>query len=312
MRKIATIVIVLMPYILFSQSSRWKRYRYEAFYGIGVSNFLGELGGSDKMGAKYFSDLNMSKTRPSFDGGFRYLVTRTVTTQVAASWGWIGGDDSKTNQEYRNNRNLKFRSIIVELSLRGEYALYTERKRHRYSLRKVKGVKSAFSYVGVFAGIAGFYFNPKGKDTRSDGAGQWVSLHDIGTEGQNFLPTRSPYKRTSISFPIGMLVKYNINTKWSIGVELGVRPTMTDYIDDVSSTYVDPELVAKYNKTDITEELANYLADPSKWRAAGNASYTAPLQQRGNSNNNDTYMFGFVNLYYKLKTNRKGWPVFKL
>jgi hypothetical protein len=47
------VIILILCFITsnltFSQSSsRWKRMRYEVFYGLGATNFLGELGGADR------------------------------------------------------------------------------------------------------------------------------------------------------------------------------------------------------------------------------------------------------------------------
>lgn len=306
MRKILILMLLVTPVLLNAQINRWKRYRYEVYGGVGVSNFLGELGGADKIGSKYYKDLEMSKTRPSFNVGMRYQLIKLLFLQSGFAYGWVSGDDSKTNETYRNNRNLKFRSPIIEFSTRAELALFNEKKGRRYSLRKVKGEQNYLFFISVFAGVGAFYFNPRGQGPDFS----WYSLRKVGTEGQNFIESRKRYSPISMSFPVGVLVKYKLNNKWSIGTEFGLRPTLTDYIDDVSKTYVNGDLVAKHNENKkVSDEVAKYLADPSKSKEE-NPSWTAGGQQRGGSLTNDTYMFLFVNVYYKLKTTRKGLPRF--
>ena len=44
----------------------------------------------------------------------------------------------------------------------------------------------------------------------------------------------------AICFPVGVGVKYAFNDRFNIGLEITHRFTTTDYLDDVSKTYVDP------------------------------------------------------------------------
>jgi len=306
--RILAVCAVIFPLIANCQSNRWKRMRYELCAGIGATNFLGELGGADKPGAHYFTDLDMSMTRPAFMIGGRYLILKRLGAFTSISYGWLRGDDKKTGDKDRNNRNLQFRSPIWEWQNRLEFNVLAEKKGHRYNLRNVRGMLGNNLIIDIFGGIALFYFNPRGKDNRPGGTGKYYSLRSIGTEGQNFVSTRSPYSRVSLSFPVGVNFKYILNKKWSVGWEFGIRQTITDYIDDVSTTYVDVDQVAANAKGNIDPELARYFADPSISRANGNTSLTAPSQQRGCSNSKDMYIFSFFTLNYKVRTGRNGLP----
>jgi len=279
--------------------------RYEVFGGVGATNFLGELGGSNGTSG-YIKDLEFSMTRPCYTLGARYMLTRKLGWQASLSHGMLRGDDKKTEEQYRRARNLNFRSPIVELATRLEYSILTPKKGHRYSLRKVRGRAGVRFQADIFLGIGVFYFNPKGYDEETQ---EWVKLRPIGTEGQNYAKTRKPYSPVSVSFPVGFNVKYILNRKWNIGLEYGMRPTLTDYIDDVSTTYADPEQIGQ--NSGIDPELAKRLADPSENKYNPNGSYKNINQQRGNSKNNDMYMFMFITVNYKLKTTRKGLPKFK-
>jgi hypothetical protein len=303
---LALALIVIGAEYSYSQSNRWKRMRYDVIFGVGATNFLGELGGSDGPSG-YIRDLEFSMTRPAYMIGARYLLTSKLGWQASVSHGILRGDDKKAGNEFRKERGLNFRTQIVEFGTRLEYQVFSPKTGSRYNLRNVRGKANIRFTADLFAGVACFYFNPKGYDEVTQ---KWYKLRPIGTEGQNYMETRSPYSRFSMSFPVGINAKYLLNRKWSVGLEYGIRPTLTDYIDDVSTSYADPELIAQHSGLEDTE-LAKRLADQNKNKYDENGKYVNMNQQRGNTYSNDLYMFMFVTVNYKLKTSRKGWPMFK-
>ena len=290
--------------ITFSQSRRWKRTRYEAIAATGVTSFMGELGGSDKDGSDYFRDFEISSSRPLLSVGMRYKIFEPLAVRAGLSYGLLHGDDKKTENIYRNPRNLHFRSPIIEFATQLEYSLIKEKIGHRYNLRRSKKFSLQALKVNtyVFAGLAGFYFNPKAKDIGEGGDGEWHALQPLGTEGQGLIPTREKYKRVQVAVPIGIGFKYGITRTISIGLEYGLRYTFTDYIDDVSTTYVDPAVFGD-------NELAIRLADPSI-TGVDIPNVSGVNQQRGSSKNDDLYMFTFISINYKLNTGRNGLPKF--
>jgi len=301
-------IFLILGYQVFSQSTRWKRMRYEMFVGAGATNFLGELGGADHIGTDFVRDFEFAMTRPSFTYGMRYFIRRDLSAAGTFAYGWLRGADNRTNEPIRNNRNLQFRSPLAELSLRLEYALMTEKRGHRYSLKKVRGQSGNRFIPCVYAGLGLFWFNPRAKDINQLGTGKWYSLRKIGTEGQFVTTTRKPYPQVGISPQVGLYAKWLINRRWNIAIDLGARWTGTDYMDDVSTTYADPEKIAENTKyEDIPPELAKWFADPSLLQD----NKTGINQQRGDARDDDSYMFGFITLCYRLKTGRDGWPIFK-
>ena len=46
----------------------------------------------------------------------------------------------------------------------------------------------------------------------------------------------------AVSVPFGVGLKYSLNERLNIGFEIVHRFTNTDYLDDVSTTYVDPSV----------------------------------------------------------------------
>jgi hypothetical protein len=69
---------------------------------------------------------------------------------------------------------------------------------------------------------------------------QKIFLRPLGTEGQGSTayPDRKPYNTMGICFPFGVGIKYAITERMNIGLEITHRFTNTDYLDDVSKTYV--------------------------------------------------------------------------
>jgi hypothetical protein len=300
MYKLTILIIISLLAIEASsqRSSRWKRMRYEVYYGTGATNFLGELGGANREGTNFVRDLEFSMTRPMLQLGIRYRILEALSTKVMFTYGWLRGDDQLTMEQYRSNRNLHFRSPIFEFSGQLEYSIIKEKQGHRYNLRRVRGIKGFKTNTYFFVGVGGLYFNPRAKLD-----GKWYSLQPLGTEGQGLVPTRKPYSRFTVCIPYGIGFKYGMNRRWNIGLELGVRKTFSDYLDDVSTTYYDNTLIRN-----AKGDVAAYLADPSD---GTHPNWTAAYQQRGDAKDKDSYMLLSINLTYKLHTNRQGLPKFR-
>lgn len=279
------------------RAARWRRMRYEVIYGLGGANFLGELGGANQVGTNFVRDFEITQTRPLASIAMRYKIMQDLAVKVGLYFAYLHGDDKTTTEQYRRNRNLRFRSPIIEFGPQFEYSIFRERIGHQYNLRRIRGIKGFAINTYFFVGLTGFWFNPQGQLD-----GKWYNLQPLGTEGQGLIPTRKKYSRIQIAIPYGIGFKYGLSRKWAIGIEYGTRKTFTDYIDDVSTTYFDNNLIRE-NYGDIAAQLA----DPSEGEYP---SWTAPGQQRGDAKDKDSYMYMIINLTYKLRQNRRGLPKF--
>ena len=153
----------------------------------------------------------------------------------------------------------------------------------------------------VFVGVGVFYFNPK-----ADFQGQTYNLRDYHTEGQGYVPTRKNYSTFQLCIPLGIGFKYTIDRQWGLGLEFGIRKTFTDYIDDVSTTYID---LSQYQTGD-QYDVGQFLSNPSDRSDPAAANTTAPGQQRGDPRYKDSYMFAIFSVNYKIKTGRNNLPRF--
>ena len=288
-------IVLLFTSITFGQRNAWQRQRYDVFAGIGTTTFMGDLGGG-KGESHWLKDFDIAATRPMMVIGGRYKVLEILSVGTSLSFGYVRGDDKWSQNNFRKQRNLNFRSPIIEFATYGEFHIIKEKFGRRASRRRSKFfswqmIQSIPLNTYIFAGIGFFWFNPQGKAED----GKWYNLRPIGTEGQYVIPSRSPYKRLQVAIPFGFGTRYAISRKLSIGLEYGARWTFTDYIDDVSTNYVDPNFFS-----DPTER---YLSNPS-------GIALGPNDRRGSSLYDDYYMFTVITLSYKMRTGRGGLPKF--
>lgn len=137
----------------------------------------------------------------------------------------------------------------------------------------------SFYFLG---GIGYFAFNPKARFE-----GNWVYLHPLHTEGQDFPETgRKEYKLTGFNLLLGGGLQYNLSDKFILRGEALYRVLNTDYLDDVSTTYIDPVLFNKYLSPQDAA-LAKKLADRSKELPGNKAN--KPGSIRGSQKNDAFY-----------------------
>lgn len=291
-KRILIILLLVIPVMVSAQ--RRNRYKYEYVMGVGASNFLGELGGANQVGTNMLKDLEFSATRPSVMFGLRYKNSRYIGYKGGLYVGMVDGDDKLTTEPFRHNRNLHFRSPIVELSGQIEGYITKEQQGHLYRIKNAKGMKHIDMQIYGFLGIGAFFFNPQARYT-----GSWVNLQPLGTEGQG-LNGKKKYSRFNVAVPIGIGFKYALDRKWSVGLEYGIRKTFTDYIDDVSTVYY-------RDTTGSWSPMQTYLADPSlgEIQLPDGIQVTGMGQQRGDSKDKDAYMFAHVTVSYKFIYRRK-------
>ena len=288
MRKYILLSLILFP--LFSMSQQWKKTRKEILLGVGAANLLGDLGGADQIGTHLMKDLEISLTRPTVAAGYRYKLSPTMAVKGYTGWARLAGNDLLTAEPSRNNRNLSFRTNIITASAQFEYSVIEEKVKSRYSRRSKKFPLNIY----FFGGFGLFYFNPESQYYD----GKWYKLKPLRTEGQGLPGSEAKdYSLVQFCVPLGVGFKYPINREWSIGLEYSITKTFTDYIDDVSTVYYDNDAIrAAYG------DVAAYFADPSTTptREAPIKGGTNPGEKRGETTYNDSFMFAWLNVSYKI------------
>lgn len=251
----------------------------DLYFGGGTANFLGDLGGKPTLGTNDPQDLDILSTRFGVTAGVRLNFGKYVALRADVWYARLYGDDKYTTNRERRDRNLSFFTNIWEGDILAEINLIRT--------NQGKGI------IYIFGGVGYFKFNPK---TRMNG--QVYELQKYGTEGQYGMPGKSPYALTSICFPNGLGYKKAIGKGMYLAFELNMRKTRTDYIDDVSTRFADPNVLIA-SKGQIAADLAD--------RSNGDVPYlSSPGSIRGHDWNNDSYFFLNITFNITLGVDRGG------
>lgn len=270
---------------------------FEIGVQAGTSHFLGDLGGGRGIGRPFIRDTDFSAIRPALGLFGRYNVGANFSARLDFNYVMLSGDDKFTGdgtppelfatEWYRYYRNLSFRSRVFEMSLSSEVVPYN------FVLGRDNHVIAPYLSFGL--GIMNF--NPQ-----AEYEGEWVDLQPLGTEGQNNPSlNRRPYRLTEAILPLGFGAKWTYMDTWTLSLEVTHRVTFTDYIDDVSTTYVSADELRAGLPADagnLAVELANRTDEVTDY--PGRYPFVAaPNAQRGDPKDNDSYYtitlrFGYV------------------
>ena len=228
-----------------SNFSKEKRY-FSLGLSVNALNYYGDLAPNP---GRFSTDISF--TRPAFGLSYSSRLGPRYSLTGSFMYGTLRGSDFTSadqkdaeNGIFRYKRNLSFRNRIKELSAVASYDLFENQATY---MGRQKWVPYAF------AGIALFHHNPQALAPATDlsgqplpQAGEWVSLHKLGTEGQQATlePTDAnygikPYNLIQVAIPIGIGVRFKLHDVVDFSAEFGFRYLFTDYIDDVSRNYVD-------------------------------------------------------------------------
>ena len=229
----------------------------------------------------YQGDLNpnsftFSHSKMTTGINIRQSVNRWISVRGGFTVGHIDAAD-QYNRDYLKTRNLSFRSTIKELSLGLEASLLDLSTKH-------------FTPY-VFGDAVVYHFNPWAYDV----SGNKVYLQPLSTEGQGLsqFPEQKPYKLTQLAIGFGFGARYAINENINIGIEMIQRKTFTDHLDDVSSIYVDKNVLLQA-KGPKAVEMA-YRGD----ELPGGLPYPNHGEKRGTPSEMDWYYFFGVNFEVK-------------
>jgi opacity protein-like surface antigen len=245
--------------------------------------------------ANYSGDLqSKSFTTQQSNGGagvaLRYDLNGHFSLLSGLNYGKLGASDQFSQEADLRARNLSFETNIFEWNLMAEYDLFdiSEKRFTPYA----------------FAGFAIFHFNPYAYDT----SGQKVYLRPLSTEGEGLpqYPDRKPYSLIQPAIPFGGGIKFRVTSNVTIAYEVSFRKLFTDYLDDVSTTYVDKNILLQ-ERGPLAVEMA-YRGNEIK---GGDPDYPAAGSIRGDPKHKDWYYFSGIKVSVGLgkirnTLNRKG------
>jgi opacity protein-like surface antigen len=252
----------LISLFLFASLAKAQDFHLNLFGG--ASNYQGDL-----------QDKRFTFDQSHLAGGFglSYDLTDHFSIRSALTFGKVSADDKFGRNEARN---LNFYSKIAEASIGLEYFI-TPIADHALT-------------PYVFAGIAAYHFNPY----TFDSTGSKYYLRPLSTEGEGFVAGKNYYSLNQFAVPFGAGVKLSLSDNINVGLEAGFRKLFTDYLDDVSTTYVDQALLIT-NRGAKAAELAyrgNELKNGAPYPAAGTI--------RGGSTKKDWYYFTGLTLSFRI------------
>lgn len=191
--------------------------------------------------AKKFSDWEVSNANFCLGGGIHYRFARQwETKQTVTLLQFAGSDRWFKNTAYRE-RNLSFRTRAAEWSSLLVWSPVhwdvQGRNRHHHL------------YTGL--GWTVLFFSPQAELN-----GTYHKLRPLGTEGQGLEIGKDSYGKSSLNTAFVTGYRYKLNRQYVIGVELNLRKSFSDYLDDVSGTYTDNNTLRE-KRGDVAADLAD-------------------------------------------------------
>lgn len=215
--------------LVYSQDNGYDEKSILLQFGVsgGAMNCITDLGGSS------FSFKTMKPVGGFYVGA---VYQRVIGIRAELTWGSIAASDADAKKEGVRSRNLSFASDISEVSLLAELHPLNISPNFHFPLSPY-----------IIVGVGNFSFNPY---TQYEGA--TLLLHPLHTEGEGFAETGRPeYKLSQMMVPAGGGLSYQITPLVTVKGELIYRFLNTDYLDDVSTTYIDPLLFDAHLSTPL-------------------------------------------------------------
>lgn len=225
--------------------------------------------------AHYFGDINtrasFNRPKPSFGLFFRKQFSNYIGVRLSGRYAQLGYSDRYSKNEYQKTRNLSFNTNIWEISAQGDFNFF----------KFMPNDEKYFYTPYVTLGVGAFSYDPYAYINNEK-----QFLRPLGTEGQTVgYQGRKPYSTVALCVPFGVGIKYNLTEKLNLSFEIGHRFTFTDYLDDVSTTYVGADKFPATGNGPIAALLQDrsYEIDP-------NNVIGIEGRQRGWSKQKDQYM----------------------
>lgn len=290
-------LLVISSFRTNAQSISTGDGKLELGIGLGPSFFLGDLGGTKGIGKDFVKDVNFPFTKLMKSVYASYYPAEWLGIRVSLNLGTLEASDSIIKdkggaEQDRKERNLQFKTSVFE----GYAALEIY---PTVFFEQYEGLFHKLRPYGVI-GFGYFHFNPKGQYIAPNGQKSWVPLKPLRLEGQGMAeyPDRKEYSLWQQEIPMGIGFKYYVKENMYLGLEVLHRKTFTDYVDDVSTNYINPNNFNTY--LDATQAaMARQLAYREVFY---NPAVTRPYinQQRGDPTDNDAYFSGMLRLGWRI------------
>jgi hypothetical protein len=272
------IIFFLVGLISWFSPKAQNGYEHQGEFGVTVG------------AAHYFGDLNtragLNRPKPAVGIFFRKQFGNYVGLRIAGRYAQVGYSDVYSKNDYQRTRNLSFNSNLFELAVQGDFNFFKyipNDPDHSFTPYVTLG-------LGLFTYDPYAYYN-----------GEKVFLRPLGTEGQTGgFEGRKEYNTMAVCIPFGVGIKYSINEKMNLSIEVCQRFTTTDYLDDVSTTFAPKN--PYFPDGPNGPSLAYLMQDRSYEINPTNMLSSVPGRQRGWSKQRDQYVVAEIGISFNIGT----------
>lgn len=290
-----------------------RKYVEHPGWSLGVSVGLSDLWGD--VGTQSPIDHYVNRKywdKPCFMGGMfaRYTAHPMFALRASVNYGTLYANDNwninkaekaestKDDAFQRYLRNQDARANVWEGTIIVEWNPLRMNSESRAAQKRMQPY--------LMAGVGGFHFKPQSSIILDlNGHRKWVNTADLHVEGiQNHSRDRAISYLWQVCVPVGLGLKWDLGTDYSLGVEYLYRFTTTDMLDNVSSAYPTPNYFDRHlspEKAAIAKQIydKSWEIDPSIERI--------PWSTRGNKDVLDGYSTLSITFVYKIQSNKIPW-----
>ncbi len=202
------IMLLLVMAVLCTFTSQ-AQYGYNPYpkmelgLSLGMTEFLGDLGGGNGDGKSFISDTDFQFTKPAIGIYYKHHLKKMFSASANLNFTAVQGDDAASGNPGRQARGLSFRSRVLEL----------------FGLAHLNFVNTQKVTVHAFGGLGLFHFNP-----RVEGDADGVS---------------TDFSKNQFMLPMGLGMSYKLTENWVLGADILHRKTFTDFMDGYNSPFTD-------------------------------------------------------------------------
>lgn len=269
MNRACFIFVLMSVFVLQTKAQDFLSWQLNDRYfsiqvGTGTTTYYGDL--------KHNNNIGRSLNNVNF--GVEARLLSKISARAQLSFYKISGSDSKAKDStFAQQRNLSFYANNWDFNLNAVFYL-NEYKGDYFKRLNIEPY--------VFAGLGFTHFTPKANIFETN-----ITLSDYDTEGKD-------YNQIALMVPVGMGLKFKINTFMNLNLEATYRYVFSDYLDDVSSRYANsyPDFT--------TSIIANRKDEIAVVNQNAYDNILVNGGKRGNASNNDSYLFLNVQLEFYL------------
>ncbi len=200
-----------------SHAQNWNQKKYEFYYGIGMSNFMGDIAAPtdpNKVAWMHF----FNTMGPVVNTGLRYNLQDRHFIRGSLFLGQLYAEDPLNDPKY-HYRGYKMSSFFTELSVKYEFLILKEKSRSTVYRQLGESKLKNFSFpTYLFIGFGGTF-----------NVGTLSNLSGTST-------TKESFTNIAPVVPIGFGMKFRASRNTYLNIEAGIRIAFSDGIDNAVGT----------------------------------------------------------------------------